>query len=66
MIASYMTPRELAGLNEQLKSVLKELDRAIRNRFARAKPRARSRLRVVVGLIVEKLLLLTRGLFGRK
>ncbi len=60
-----MSPQELAKLNEQLSSVLKELDRAIRVRFGEPKRRTKSRLTAIVGLIVEKLLLLFR-LLGRR
>lgn len=66
MISCYMSPQEIARLNQQLSSVLKELDDAIRNRFAGPKPEAKSRLTAVVGLIVEKLLLLIRRLLGRR
>lgn len=60
-----MSPEEIARLNEQLRSVLKELQDAIRSRFAGPKRGTKSRLSAVVGLIVEKLLLLIRRLFGR-
>ena len=61
-----MSPQEIGRLNQQLTSVLKELDGAIRLRFAGPKREAKWRLRAVFGLIVEKLFLWTRRLLGRR